>query len=80
MQIDPHSANDPQPGRDGIQYVEHMEAVDGRTVFEHACKLGLDGITSKRRDAPYRHGRSRAWLKVKNPASPAIQRVWEDCF
>jgi hypothetical protein len=39
-------------------------SVDGRTVFEHACKLGLEGIVSKRRDM-YRRGRSRAWLKIK---------------
>jgi bifunctional non-homologous end joining protein LigD len=49
-------------------------------VFEHACQLGLEGIVSKRRDAPYRHGRCRAWLKVKNPASPAMTRVWDDRF
>jgi ATP-dependent DNA ligase len=66
--------------RDGIQLVEHIEADDGRTVFEHACKPGLEGIVSKRRDLPYQHGRSRAWLKIKNPASPAMQRVGEDRF
>ena len=49
-------------------------------MFEHACKLNLEGIVSKRRDMPYQHGRSRAWLKIKNPASPAMQRVWEDQF
>ena len=64
----------------GIQIVEHIEAADGTTVFEHACKLGLEGIVSKARDLPYQHGRSRAWLKIKNPASPAMQRVWEDRF
>jgi ATP-dependent DNA ligase len=66
--------------RDGIQLVEHIEATDGATVFAHACKLGLEGIVSKRRHARYQHGRSRAWLKVKNPASPAMQRVWEEWF
>jgi bifunctional non-homologous end joining protein LigD len=65
---------------DGMQLVEHIEAVDGATVFAHACKLGLEGIVSKRRDARYQHGRSRAWLKVKNPASPAMTRVWEERF
>jgi ATP-dependent DNA ligase len=35
--------------------VEHIEASDGGTVFEHACQL-VEGIVSKRRDAPYRHG------------------------
>jgi ATP-dependent DNA ligase len=47
-------------------------------VFEHACKLGL--IVSKRRDKPYQHGRSRAWLKIKNPASAAMARVWDERF
>src|SRR5262249_17728902 len=61
----------------GIQLTEHLEA-QGRLVFAHACALGLDGIVSKRRDAPYRHGRCRTWLKVKNPQSPAALRVWED--
>jgi ATP-dependent DNA ligase len=66
--------------RDGIQFVEHIEASDGATVFEHACKLGLESIVSKRRDRPYEHGRSRAWVKIKNPASPAMTRVWEERF
>jgi hypothetical protein len=37
----------------------------------------LDQQISKRRDAPYRSGRSKAWVKVKNPTSPAIHRVRE---
>jgi bifunctional non-homologous end joining protein LigD len=47
-------------------------------MFRHACKLGLEGIVCKRRDAPYRSGRSKTWLKVKNPASPAMLRLVED--
>ena len=31
---------------------------DGAIVFAHACKMGLEGIVSKRRDSPYRSGRS----------------------
>ena len=58
----------------GIHLVEH-EAGDGAIIFEHACKLGLEGIVSKRRDASYRAGPSKAWLKVKNPASPAMLRL-----
>jgi ATP-dependent DNA ligase len=38
---------------------------------------GLEGIVSKRRDAPYRSGRSKTWLKVKNPASPGVRRLEE---
>jgi ATP-dependent DNA ligase len=33
----------------------------------HACNLGLEGIVSKRRDLPYRSGRSKCWIKLKNP-------------
>ena len=34
-------------------------------MFEHAAKLGFEGIISKKADAPYRSGRSEAWVKVK---------------
>src|SRR5262249_3142155 len=37
-----------------------------------ACKLGLEGIVSKRLDSPYRSGRSQDWGKSKNPAAPAV--------
>jgi bifunctional non-homologous end joining protein LigD len=61
----------------GIQYNEHVEG-DGQVVFEHACKLGLEGIVSKHRDHPYRSGRSKTWLKVKNPAAPGVTRFERD--
>jgi bifunctional non-homologous end joining protein LigD len=48
---------------------------DGAMVFQHACKMGLEGIVSKRLSAPYRSGLCRDWLKVKNPDSPAMVRV-----
>jgi ATP-dependent DNA ligase len=51
--------------------LRHLDG-DGATVFKHACKLGLEGIVSQRRDLPYRSGRCRAWIKIKNPASPAM--------
>jgi bifunctional non-homologous end joining protein LigD len=38
----------------------HLEG-DGPIIFEHACKMGLEGIVSKRRDLPYRSGRVRSW-------------------
>jgi ATP-dependent DNA ligase len=47
-------------------------------MFEHVCRLGLEGIVSKRTDAPYRSGRSRTWLKTKNPASPAVHPEREE--
>jgi bifunctional non-homologous end joining protein LigD len=41
-------------------------------VFEHACKMGLEGIVSKRLGSRYRSGRTSDWLKFKNPAAPAV--------
>jgi bifunctional non-homologous end joining protein LigD len=43
-----------------------------------ACKLGLEGIVSKRLGSPYRSGRSRYWVKSKNPAAPAVKREAEE--
>jgi bifunctional non-homologous end joining protein LigD len=56
----------------GIRFNEHMEG-DGETVFRHACKLGLEGIVSKRKDS-----RSPDWLKMKNPNAPAVKREAEE--
>jgi hypothetical protein len=47
-------------------------------VFAHACKIGLEGIVSKRKDSAYRSGRSPDWLKMKNPAAPAVKREAEE--
>ena len=55
----------------------HLEG-DGPTVFAHACKLGLEGIVSKRLGSPYRSGRSRDWIKSKNPSAPAVKREAEE--
>ena len=46
-------------------------------MFRHVCDMGLEGIVSKRTDAPYRSGPSRVWVKVKNPASDAVRRERE---
>jgi bifunctional non-homologous end joining protein LigD len=61
----------------GIQFNEHVEG-DGQLVFEHACKLGLEGIVTKHRDQPYRSERSKTWLKVKNPAAPGVTRFEQE--
>ena len=53
----------------------HIKGDIGPAMFEHACKLGLEGIVSKHRDRAYRAGRSSNWIKIKNPASPAMVRV-----
>ena len=50
----------------------------GLTVFQHACKMGLEGIVSKRLGSRYRSGRSPDWLKFKNPAAPAVKREAEE--
>ena len=57
----------------GMRFNEHIEG-DGPTVFAHTCKLGLEGIVSKRKDSMYRSGRSPDWLKMKNPIAPAVKR------
>jgi|SRR5215475_9614045 len=57
----------------GILLNEHV-AEDGPTVFAHACRLGAEGIVSKRVDGTYRSGPCPVWIKVRNPASIAVQR------
>jgi bifunctional non-homologous end joining protein LigD len=58
----------------GILYNEHMEG-DGAMIFRHACRLGCEGIVSKRADSSYRSGRSRDWIKVKSPAAIEAQKA-----
>jgi len=48
-------------------------------LFRAACNMGLEGLVSKRRDRPYRGGRSKDWVKVKNRKHPAVERV-KDSF
>jgi ATP-dependent DNA ligase len=60
----------------GIFFNEHVED-EAAVVFQHACKLGLEGIVSKRRGSPYVSGRSPHWLKLKNPNSAAVKREAE---
>ena len=43
--------------------MEHLEG-DGAVIFEHACKLGLEGVVCKRIDLPYWPGPSKSWIKV----------------
>ena len=62
----------------GVRLNEHMECDDGEMVFRHACKLGLEGIVSKRKDSLYRSGRSPDWLKSKNPTCEAVRREAEE--
>jgi hypothetical protein len=55
---------------------EHI-AQDGPVVLAHACWLGAEGIVSKRVDDTYRSGPCRVSIKVRNPASIAVQRERE---
>jgi len=59
--------------------VEHAEG-HGDKMFAAVCQLGLEGIVSKKLDAPYKSGPSKAWLKIKNPKAPAATRVIEGTF
>jgi len=57
----------------GVHFVDHVEG-DGAKLFAHACELGLEGIVSKDRTRSYRSGRSKTWLKIKNPQAPGVTR------
>jgi hypothetical protein len=63
----------------GIQFVEHTEG-DGDEMFKAVCKLGLEGIVSKKLNAHYKSGPSKAWLKIKNPKAPAATRAVDGTF
>ena len=49
-----------------LRYSDHMDGADGSALLKHACRMGLEGIVSKRRDRAYRSGRCPTWLKIKN--------------
>jgi ATP-dependent DNA ligase len=60
---------------DGIYPFEQGEI--GPDLFRAACQLGLEGVVSQHRDRPYRGGRSKHWIKVKNRKHPAMERVMD---
>jgi bifunctional non-homologous end joining protein LigD len=62
---------------DGIFIAPFEQGEIGPDLFRKACEFGLEGLVSKHRDRVYRAGTSPNWLKVKNPAHPAVQRVKE---
>ncbi len=51
-------------GERAIRYSEHLSS-DGRAMLDEVCRLGLEGIVSKRLDKPYRSGRTGDWVKAK---------------
>ncbi|WP_396594983.1 DNA ligase D [Brevundimonas sp. R86498] len=54
----------PKAARSRIRYVEHF-ASTGQAVLESACRMDLEGVISKKLDAPYSAGRSTTWVKSK---------------
>jgi len=50
--------------RGRIRYTDHVEG-HGEAFLREACRLGLEGIVSKRRDLPYHAGRRDSWRKTK---------------
>jgi ATP-dependent DNA ligase len=45
--------------------LRRVAEVDGEAPWEKACAEGWEGVIAKRRDSPYEHRRSKAWLKMK---------------
>ncbi len=68
-----------QPHDVPIHYVEHLHA-SGDDILESARQMALEGIVSKRLDAPYRSGRSTSsWIKVKcRPGQEVVVGAWTD--
>jgi ATP-dependent DNA ligase len=62
---------------DGIFAAPFEQGEIGPDLFRAACNMGLEGLVSKRRDRPYRAGRTPDWVKVKNRLHPAMERVKE---
>jgi ATP-dependent DNA ligase len=63
--------------RNGIAFNHHYDG-DAVAIYKQACALGCEGIVSKRRGSPYRSGPVNHWLKIKNPAAPAVKREAEE--
>src|SRR5262249_42307546 len=59
---------------DGIFLSDFEQGEIGPDLFRAACRMGLEGMVSKHRDRPYRGGRQKHWIKVKNSKHPAIHR------
>ncbi len=68
-----HALLDNTSGTQLIKYVDHI-AGNGELVLEHACKLDLEGIVSKRGDAPYQSASRTDWIKTKCPGWKAANK------
>ena len=64
---------------DGIFLSDFGQGEIGPDLFRAACNMGLEGLVSKRLDKPYRGGRSKDWIKVKNRTHPQLS-AWRESF
>ena len=64
---------------DGIFLSDFGQGEIGPDLFRAACNMGLEGLFSKRLDRPYRGGRSKDWIKVKNRTHPQLS-AWRESF
>jgi bifunctional non-homologous end joining protein LigD len=62
---------------EGIFLSDFEQHEIGPELFRKACEFGLEGLVSKHRDRPYRGGRQKHWIKVKNRSHPSIGRVMD---
>jgi ATP-dependent DNA ligase len=61
----------------GIRLCEH-DPGDAEALFRAACRMGLEGIVSKKLTSSYRSGKCKNWVKVKNPKSAGYRRGRDD--
>ena len=64
----------PASDKGAIRLSPELE-LDGETLLDHACQVGLEGIIAKHRDKPYRSGRTGDWVKVKCVQSESFMIV-----
>jgi bifunctional non-homologous end joining protein LigD len=62
------------PAEPSIRFNEHLDEEDGPLVFEHACKLGLEGIVSKRKDHATGPAARRTGLRARTRTRRAVKR------
>jgi bifunctional non-homologous end joining protein LigD len=55
---------DSLPEHESVRYGQHIQT-EGTPIFKEACRLGAEGIVSKRSDSAYISGRTKSWLKIK---------------
>ncbi|TPJ46113.1 DNA ligase D [Mesorhizobium sp. B2-7-1] len=53
-----------QPEDSALRFSDHFHE-PGKVMLQHVCRMGLEGVVSKRADAPYRSGRGLSWIKSK---------------